>query len=81
MPEKRNTNIASERVTRPDAAGVERLAAAPGDPIPDEETTQAMGLTMAPQQWDDTNREFTASPGDPNPDAVDAANAAQGHNP
>jgi hypothetical protein len=80
MPEKRNSQIASERVVREDAAGVERLAAAPGDPIPNDDDTMpaAPGITMAPQQWDSEARRFQAGPSDPNAENADAANAAQG---
>lgn len=78
-PEKRNPQIATERIVREDPNGVERLAAAPGDPIPTDPPAAAPGITMAPQQWNPEARRFEAGPGDdPNAENADAANAAQG---
>jgi hypothetical protein len=78
MPEKQNSQIATERVVREDAMGVQRLAAAPGQPIPNDPPPAALGVTMAPQQWNPDERRFEPGPDDPNAENADAANAAQG---
>lgn len=74
-PDAADLHAEAGREVAEDSQGTPRVVQTPADDERAEDVTP-VSVVMAPQQWDDEAREFTATKGDPNADNVEAANAA-----